>query len=142
MTLWLTTGVIRGGRVEVAEPIDLPDGSEVTIIPRVHVKISGLSDNDRPTTPNGIAETRAATLEPQPVLPREVVSRIQATAPNPSQVRAATANLADVQRAAPNDPCFDLESWNSQWSVVDAEMKALTRANDESIRAGSESDGM
>jgi hypothetical protein len=137
MTSLLTTGVIRNGRVEVAEPIDLPDGSEVTIIPRVHVKISGLSDNDRPMTPNGIAETRAATLEPQPAFPREVVSRIQATSPNSSQVRAATANLADVLRAAPSDPCFDLESWNSQWSVVDAEMKALTRANDVAESRGS-----
>jgi hypothetical protein len=31
MSLILMKGVIRNGRVEVAEPINLPDGSEVTI---------------------------------------------------------------------------------------------------------------
>ena len=30
-----------------------------------------------------------------------------------SQVRPATANLADVLHAAQDDPCFDLESWNA-----------------------------
>ncbi len=34
------------------------------------------------------------------------------------------------RRAAPADPGFDLESWKRQWSVVEAELKALTRAND------------
>ena len=71
-----------------------------------------------------------AVKEPESVTPREAVTRIQVTAPNPAQVRPATANLADVLRAAPGDPCFDLESWNRQWSVVEAELKAITRAND------------
>ena len=31
MSLILTKAVIRGGRVEVEEPIDLPDGSEVAV---------------------------------------------------------------------------------------------------------------
>jgi hypothetical protein len=52
MSSILMKGVIRNGRVEVAEPINLPDGSEVTI--------TGLSDNDRPMTPSEIAETLAA----------------------------------------------------------------------------------
>ena len=71
-----------------------------------------------------------ALVESESVTPREVVTRIQATAPNRSHVRPATANLADVLRASPGDPCFDLASWNLQWSVVEAELKALTRAND------------
>jgi plasmid stability protein len=71
-----------------------------------------------------------AVEESEPPTPREIVATIQATAPNASQVRAATANLADVLRASPGDCCFDLESWNRQWSIVEAEMKARTRAND------------
>lgn len=71
-----------------------------------------------------------AVEESESVAPRAAVTRIQATAPNPAQVRPATANLADVLRAAPSDPCFDLASWKRQWSIVEAEMKALTRAND------------
>lgn len=53
-------GVIRNGRVEVAEPINLPDGSEVTITGHAYGKFPGLSDNDRPMTPSEIAETLAA----------------------------------------------------------------------------------
>lgn len=70
-----------------------------------------------------------AIEEPEFVPPREVVTSIQATPPNPAQLRPATANLAEALRAAPGDPGFDLENWNRQWSVVDAELKAVTRTN-------------
>ncbi len=66
----------------------------------------------------------------EPVTPREAVARVQATPPNPAQVRPAAGDLADLLHAAPGDPCFDLESWKRQWSNVEAEMKAITRAND------------
>jgi hypothetical protein len=72
----------------------------------------------------------AALEESESVTPQEAVTRIQTTAPNPSQVRPATANLADVLRTAPGDPSFDLENWNRQWSILEAESKAITRAND------------
>ena len=32
--------------------------------------------------------------------------------------------------AAPGDPCFELENWKRQWSDIEAEMKAIARAND------------
>ena len=67
---------------------------------------------------------------PEQVTPREVVARVQVTPPNPAHVRPATADLADLLRAAPGDPCFYLESWKRQWSDVEAEMKAITLAND------------
>ena len=72
----------------------------------------------------------AALEESESVTPQEAVTRIQATAPNSSHVRLAAANLADVLNSAPADPCFDLAIWNRQWSVVGAELKAITRAND------------
>jgi hypothetical protein len=52
--------MIRHGRVEVAEPINLPDGSEVAIIG------PGSLDKERPMTASEIAETLAAldTVEP------------------------------------------------------------------------------
>jgi len=58
------------------------------------------------------------------------VTIAQGTALQPSRVRPATANLAEVLRAAAGDPSFDLENWNRQWSTVEAELKTLTRAND------------
>ena len=66
-----------------------------------------------------------AIAEPESVTPREVVARIQATAPNPSQVRPATANLADLLRSAPADNDFDLASWNRQWSAIETELRRL-----------------
>ena len=45
-------------------------------------------------------------------------------------------NLADLLHAAPGDASFDLESWKRQWSVVEAELKAITRANDVAERGG------
>jgi plasmid stability protein len=72
---------------------------------------------------DALAGSEAVTL-------RETVAAIQATLPNLAHVRPATADLADLLRGAPGDPGFDLEDWKRQWSVVDAEMKALTRAND------------
>jgi len=60
MSSILVKGVIRNGRVEVAERINLPDGSEVTITGHAHGKFPGQSDNDRPMTPSEIAETLAA----------------------------------------------------------------------------------
>ncbi len=71
-----------------------------------------------------------ATAAAEPVTPPQAVAHIQATPPNPAQVRVATADLADLLRAAPDDPCFNLESWTRQWAAVEAELKASTRAND------------
>jgi len=71
-----------------------------------------------------------AQEDSDPVTPPEAVATIQATPRNPAEVRPATANLADILNAAPGDPSFDLEGWNRQWSVVEAELKAITRAND------------
>lgn len=71
-----------------------------------------------------------AVASSEPVTQREVVTRMQSTPPNPAQFRPATADLADLLQAAPGDSCFDLETWKRQWSAVEAEMKAITRAND------------
>ncbi len=66
MSLILMKGIIRNGRVEVAEPVNLPDGSEVTITGHAYGKFVGLSDNDRPMTPTEIAETLAAMDKVEP----------------------------------------------------------------------------
>ena len=60
----LMKGIVRNGRVEVAEPIDLPDGSEVTITGNGY--FVGKSGTDRPMTPREIAETLAAMDKIEP----------------------------------------------------------------------------
>lgn len=62
--------------------------------------------------------------------PQEVVARIQATVPNPCQIRSATANLADLLSSADDEPDLDLEAWKRQWSAVESDLKAVTSAND------------
>ena len=64
----------------------------------------------------------------------EVVARIRATPPNPEMVRPPSGSLGEYLAASiaaedPNEP-FDEAEWNRQWAAVEAEMKAITRAND------------
>jgi hypothetical protein len=66
MVTILRKGVIRNGQVIVDEPINLPDGSEVTIMGHAHGKFVGEEDNDRPPTPEEIAATLAAMEKIEP----------------------------------------------------------------------------
>ena len=59
-----------------------------------------------------------------------LVERIKATPPNPATIRPATGSLAEALQNAPENPDFDLETWTRQWDAVEAEMKAIDRAND------------
>jgi hypothetical protein len=59
MSSILLKGVIRNGRVEVAEPINLPDGSEVIITSQI--------DGDRAMNQIEIAEAFAAMAKVEPL---------------------------------------------------------------------------
>lgn len=57
----LLKGVIRNGRVEVDEPIDLPEGTEVLVTPKT------TSPDDAPMSPEEIARVLAAMHRLQPL---------------------------------------------------------------------------
>ena len=59
-----------------------------------------------------------------------LVERIKATPPNPAAIHPATASLAELLQDAPEDPDFELETWTRQWAAIEAEMKAIDRADD------------
>jgi len=59
-----------------------------------------------------------------------LVERIKATPPNPAAIRPATGSLAEALQNAPEDPDFDLETWTRQWAAIEAEIKAIDRADD------------
>lgn len=60
-------GFIRNGRVEVDEPVNLPDGTEVWVAPEV------TSRDDGPVSPEEIARVLAAMQRLQPLdIPSEV----------------------------------------------------------------------
>ena len=62
--------------------------------------------------------------------PEEVVANIKATPPNPAMIRPATGSLIEALKERQTDPDFDLEAWEQQWELFEAEMKTVTRAND------------
>ncbi|HET6248844.1 MAG TPA: hypothetical protein VFE47_14195 [Tepidisphaeraceae bacterium] len=71
-----------------------------------------------------------AAEDPDELSLEELVKKIQAMPPNPASIRHATGDLAAALRAIPEDPNFDEEAWNRDWAAIEAEMKAVTRAND------------
>jgi prevent-host-death family protein len=73
------------------------------------------------------ADIEAIRTDPELVA---LVDRIKATPPNPAAIHPATASLAELLQNAPEDPDFDLESWTQQWQAIEAEMKAIDRADD------------
>jgi hypothetical protein len=60
MSTILGKGIIRGGQVVVEEPIDLPDGSEVTILGRSQDVVFGADDNGPPSTSDETSAGREA----------------------------------------------------------------------------------
>ena len=66
-------GVIRNGRVEVDEPIDLPDGTGVVLTPE------SAGDDGGPVTPDEIARVLAAMLRLRPLdIPDAVAADLDA----------------------------------------------------------------
>ena len=61
----------------------------------------------------------------------ETVASIPVAPPDLRNLRPAHGSLANALRAAaPENLDFDLAQWNHEWAAVEAEMKAVTRAND------------
>ena len=77
MSSILGNGFIRDGRVEVEDPINLPNGSKVTIIGSANGKLLDDQDTDRPMTANEIAHTLAAMSKVEPF---EMTDQERATA--------------------------------------------------------------
>ncbi|WP_165228560.1 hypothetical protein [Aquisphaera insulae] len=66
-------GFIRNGRVEVDEPIDMPEGTKVVVAPE------RMSQEEGPVTPEEIARVLAAMQRLQPLdIPDEVEADLNA----------------------------------------------------------------
>ena len=70
----------------------------------------------------------ALVPDPFPTL-EEVVAKIKALPRDPDNIRPATASLRELLENAPEDPDFDLVRWQEEWDRVEAEMKAIERAD-------------
>jgi plasmid stability protein len=74
----------------------------------------------------------ALAAEYIPPTPEEVVAKAKLLPRNPDAVRPAEGSLLEyLRQTTPEaDPEFDLEAWTREWEAVEAEMKAITLAND------------
>lgn len=69
--------------------------------------------------------------------PEEVVARIKTLPPNPANQIVMQTSMSGMMKYLeksiasedPNEP-FDQEEWQRQWDAFEAELKAVTRAND------------
>lgn len=66
-------GTIHNGQVVLPRPVDLPDGTEVTLWPHVPSQVLGIPDDDWPTEPEEVAQllARMERVEPFEMSPQE-----------------------------------------------------------------------
>ena len=62
--------------------------------------------------------------------PEAVMAQVRTLPPNPQAIIPAQGSLLEALQAGPEDPTFDLDTWNQQWTQVEAEMKTITDQND------------
>jgi len=61
------TATVRAGRLELPQPIDLPDGTEIEIRLPEQMASDPSQDDDAPMTPDEIARTLAAMEKVEPL---------------------------------------------------------------------------
>ncbi|HEV3386360.1 MAG TPA: hypothetical protein VG097_16175 [Gemmata sp.] len=100
MSIVVRKGVIRGGQVIVDEPINLPDGSEVTITGTEHSKSSSEEDNGQRLSPEEITTTLAAMekIVPFEMSPEEEARMIAERQSRKEWEKAQFAEQADKLR--------------------------------------------
>ena len=59
----------------------------------------------------------------------EIVERVQSLPSGLVSRPDSNISLAEALRNAPEDPDFNLAEWTAQWQAVEAEMKAIERAD-------------
>lgn len=60
----------------------------------------------------------------------DVIREIQENGQLPRNVRPAAGSLAEALENAPQDPDFDLATWQREWAVVEREIALMTRMDD------------
>jgi plasmid stability protein len=103
--------------------ITLPDKIEEKLQRRAKAQQLSIEEFVRDILVDALEDDPFPTLE-------EVVTKIRSTPPNSQSIRPAVGSLAETLRSLPDDPDFDLATWKREWAEIEAEMKAVTRANE------------
>lgn len=107
----------------MATTITLPDTLETELQQRAQTQQRSVEDVALEILHEAFAETTLPSLD-------AVVAKIKSTEPNSHNIRSAQGSLADVLRRADSSQDFDLDQWNKEWAVVEAEMRTVERADD------------
>lgn len=137
MTLQLTPEIeqilkraaqVRGGSAEFFGLNLLTDALEAYGEPEETLEDVVARIQSTPPSANAIknASTTPLYYDPDETL-EELVARIQATPPNPDNIENATGDLAKALASVPEDPNFDEESWQQEWTEVEAEIEAMNK---------------
>jgi hypothetical protein len=106
---------------ELAQQLQLPP--EEVVVKAVKQFVHGKEKNGSPK--NGVALQYQLQL-------KELVAEIQATSPNPAMIIPAQGSMTNTLAELallPKDPDFDLAEWTQQWEAIEAEIKAINKAN-------------
>jgi len=79
---------------------------------------------------NEVAASARPGTEHSVMTPAAVMAQVRTLPPNPNAIIPAQGSLLEALKSGPEDPDFDLDVWNQQWTQVEAEMKEVTRQND------------
>ena len=62
--------------------------------------------------------------------PEAVMAQVRTLPPNPQAIIPAQGSLLEALQTGPEDPDFDLATWDQQWAQAEAEIKTITIQND------------
>jgi len=66
---------------------------------------------------------------PLELKPEDVVQRILSSPPKPQNIRPAIGSLSHALREGKSEYELNLEEWQKEWAVVEAEMRAIEKAD-------------
>ncbi len=100
----------------MATTITLPDTLETELQQRARTEQRSVEDIALEILHEAFAGPTLSSLD-------AVVAKIKSTGPNPDNIRSAQGSLADVLRRTQSLQDFDLDRWNKEWAMVEAEMR-------------------
>lgn len=104
----------------------------ITLTDEIETELQNKAEAQKRSVEDLVLEILGTALEAEAAFPllEEVVAKIKATPPNPGSIRPSRGSLAEALRSTSPDSDFDLAKWNREWAAVEAEMKAITLADD------------
>ncbi len=106
----------------MATTITLPDSLEARL------KQQATAEQSVEDVALALLQDAVANLPPPSLA--EVIARIKATPAASQPVRPAMGSLADALRTEQQDPTGSAEHRDADWTTVEVELKAMTRADD------------